>query len=103
MGNPLQPAVVDVLEKEFDAVVINLVSGSKAGYSDIIACIKGKFYGFEVKWRNDTPKELQKTRINQIIDAGGSAYFIRSVQQVRDILTNNIGPVRYEREIKFKL
>ena len=45
---------------------------------------------------DDTPSELQKRKINEIIDAGGKAYFIRSVEQLRKILVDQIPPQRYE-------
>ena len=106
MANPLQPKIIKVLEKEYRAYVINVTGASKSGTMDIVACIprslsigeaySGLFYGFEIKWKNDKPSELQKEKINKCIDAKGSAYFIRSVDQLRDILDNNIPPTKYK-------
>lgn len=99
MANPLQPKCVKILEQEYNAFVIVTVSTSKSGIADIIACIDGMFYAFEVKWGNDKPSELQKQKINEVIDAGGKAYFIRSEIHLRNILDNNIKPTRYSPEV----
>lgn len=96
MANPLQPKVIGCLEDRYGAYVINLTSASRAGHMDVVACVKGLFYGFEVKWRNDRPSELQKDKINKCIDAGGRAYFVRSVCDLCFILDNHVEPVRYE-------
>lgn len=56
---------------------------------------QGKFYAFEVKWGSDQPSELQKQKINEVLDAGGLAYFVRSESDLRNILDNNIPPIRY--------
>lgn len=110
MANPLQPKCAKVLEQEFGAFVVIATGTSKSGIPDIVACVNeegyggpgnpdgdyGAFYGFEIKWGNDTPSELQKRKINEIIDAGGKAYFIRSVEQLRKILIDQTPPQRYE-------
>ena len=103
MANPLQPKVIKCLEEEFNAHVINIVNTSKSGNPDLIACINGLFYGFEIKWKNDKPSELQKEKINRIIAKGGKAYFIRSVADLRNIIINNIKPEFYEMSIKYSL
>lgn len=109
MANPLQPKIAKVLKEEYNAFVVNVMSTSKSGIMDLIACIPigvnvpGLFWGFEIKWKNDQPSELQKDKINKVIDAGGRAYFIRSVDELRFILNNNIDPIRYELKHKFIL
>ncbi len=57
-----------------------------AGIPDIIACINGKFYGFEVKTDKGQPTELQKATIRKIIKAGGTALVVRSVDDVKSAL-----------------
>ena len=96
MANPLQPKCAKVLEQEFGAFVVIATGTNKSGIPDIVACVNDLFYGFEIKWGNDRPSELQKRKINEILDAGGKAYFIRSVEQLRNILLNQVEPVRYE-------
>lgn len=57
-----------------------------AGIPDIIACIDGKFYGFEVKTDNGKPTKLQESTIRKINKAGGIAVVVRSVDDVKSIL-----------------
>lgn len=119
MANPLQPKVIKCLKEEYEAFVVNIVSTSKSGTMDLIACIPktitrrtasisvkvtvGVFYGFEIKWGKDKPSALQKQKINECIDAGGKAYFIRNLDELRDILDKDLPPVRYESSKTFSL
>lgn len=57
-----------------------------AGIPDIIACIDGKFYGFEVKTDIGKPTKLQESTIRKINKAGGTAVVVRSVDEVKSIL-----------------
>lgn len=43
----------------------------KSGVPDIVACIKGTFWGIEVKRKGKTPTVLQTRRMEEIIHAGG--------------------------------
>lgn len=54
-----------------------------AGIPDIIACIGGKFYGFEVKTERGKPTALQEATIRKIRAAGGIAVVVRSVEEVK--------------------
>ena len=99
MANPLQPKCVKILEQEYNAFVIVTVSTSKSGIADIIACIDGMFYAFEIKWGDDKPSELQKQKINEVIDSGGKAYFITSENELRYILDSCIAPIRYSPKV----
>lgn len=62
-----------------------------AGIPDIIACIDGRFYGFEVKAEGGKPTKLQEAIIRKILAAGGTALVVRSVDEVRAALD---GPLR---------
>ena len=57
-----------------------------AGIPDIIACIDGRFYGFEVKAEGGKPTKLQEATIRKILAAGGTALVVRSVDEVRTAL-----------------
>jgi hypothetical protein len=70
---------------------------------DLLACIDGAFWGFEIKWKTDVPSQLQKQKINECIKAGGRAYFISSVEQLQHIIDDDIEPIKYHIEIKHKL
>ena len=57
-----------------------------AGLPDIIACIGGRFYGFEVKADKGKPTKLQEAVMRKINAAGGTALVVRSVDEVRALL-----------------
>lgn len=57
-----------------------------AGIPDIIACIDGRFFGFEVKTQTGKPTTLQEATIRKISDAGGTALVVRSVDDVKAAL-----------------
>lgn len=96
MANPLQPKIIKVLEREYKALVVNVTASSKSGIMDLLACINGQFYGFEIKWKNDQPSQLQKQKINALANAGGKGYFIRSTDQLRKVLNNHLPTERYD-------
>lgn len=57
-----------------------------AGIPDIIACVDGRFYAFEVKTETGKPTGLQEATIRKILNAGGVAVIVRSVDEVRAII-----------------
>ena len=57
-----------------------------AGIPDIIACIEGHFFGFEVKTDTGKPTALQTVTIRKILAAGGTAAVVRSVDEVRALI-----------------
>lgn len=59
-----------------------------AGIPDIIACIDGGFYAFEVKTDTGKTTALQDATIRKIKNCGGHAYIVRSVDEVKAILRN---------------
>ena len=61
-----------------------------AGLPDIIACIDGRFYGFEVKTAAGRPTKLQEATIRKILASGGTALVVRSVDEVRTALSGSL-------------
>ena len=61
-----------------------------AGIPDIIACIDGHFYSFEVKTENGRPTKLQEATIRKILAAGGTALVVRSVDEVRTAISGSL-------------
>ena len=57
-----------------------------AGIPDVIACINGHFYGFEVKTVTGSPTKLQEATIRKIAESGGTATIVRSVDEVRAVV-----------------
>ena len=60
-----------------------------AGIPDIIACIDGRFFAFEVKTEIGKPTKLQEATIRKIRSAGGTAVVVRSVEEVKAVLNGN--------------
>lgn len=58
-----------------------------AGIPDIIACVDGRFYAFEVKTDVGKTTKLQDATIRKILDAGGTAVLVRSVDEVRAVIS----------------
>jgi hypothetical protein len=61
-----------------------------AGIPDIIACINGDFFGFEVKTEIGKPTKLQEATIRKILAAGGTALVVRSVDEVRAAINGSL-------------
>lgn len=57
-----------------------------AGIPDIICCYKSKFVAFEVKQPNGRVTKLQEIILHKIRDAGGVAYVVYSLNDVKEIL-----------------
>jgi len=84
-GSKLQKLILDYLEAcKYPA--INIVSASKNGESDIVACIEGKFCLIEVKGVGDTEKRLQQLKQKRVKEAGGYAIFAYSLADVKDLI-----------------
>ena len=65
-----------------------------AGIPDIIACIGGRFYGFEVKNERGKASALQEYTIHKIKAAGGMALVVRSVEEVRAVVEGGLSDGR---------
>ena len=63
---------------------------AKAGVSDIIACIKGRFVAIEVKRPGQKPSALQVNFINAINSIGGLAFWADSLDEVKDIIKKEL-------------
>lgn len=57
-----------------------------AGIPDIIACIDGQFYAFEVKTETGKVTALQNATIKKILACGGHAYVVHSLDEVRAVI-----------------
>ena len=58
-----------------------------AGIPDIVACVEGRFFAFEVKTATGKATPLQKATLQKILASSGTAEIVRSVDEVRAILT----------------
>ena len=57
-----------------------------AGIPDVICCLNGRFFAFEVKTSDGSVTKLQERTIHRIKVAGGHAYVVRSVDDVKAVL-----------------
>ena len=57
-----------------------------AGIPDIIACVDGRYFAFEVKTATGRATALQEATIRKILAAGGTALVVRSVDEVRTVI-----------------
>ena len=60
------------------------------GIPDIIICCQGRFIALEVKTPSGRPTALQQAVIRKITRAGGKAHIVRSVDEVRQIISQCI-------------
>ena len=61
-----------------------------AGIPDIIACIDGRFFAFEVKTDDGSPTKLQEATIRKILATSGTALVVRSVDEVRAVINGSL-------------
>ena len=58
----------------------------QAGVPDIIACIKGRFVGIEVKRPGQKPKPIQEAFLDAINKKGGIGLWADNLDKVKDTL-----------------
>ena len=58
----------------------------QAGVPDIIACIKGRFVGIEVKRPGQRPKPIQEAFLDAINKKGGIGLWADNLDKVKDTL-----------------
>ena len=61
-----------------------------AGIPDVIACVNGRFFAFEVKTDTGKTTALQDATIRKILSAGGRAVVVRSVDEVRTAINGSL-------------
>ncbi|MGI6497537.1 MAG: VRR-NUC domain-containing protein [Oscillospiraceae bacterium] len=61
-----------------------------AGIPDIIACIDGRFYAFEVKTPVGKTTKLQEATIRKILACGGNVSVVRSASEVRAVINSSL-------------
>ena len=64
----------------------SLLHYGTAGIPDVICCLDGRFFAFEVKTPEGVVTKLQERTIHRIKVAGGHAYVVRSVDDVKAVL-----------------
>ena len=77
----LQASIIKYLQAK-GGYTVKVVTATKAGVPDIIACLNGKFYGIEVKIGNNKPSALQIANLKAIDKAGGIGILAYSLDDV---------------------
>jgi Holliday junction resolvase len=85
MESQIQNRIIKFL-KGIGAYPVKVVLANRTGIPDILCCYQGQFYGFEVKTESGKVTELQKYNIDLIHKAGGKAYVVRSLDEVKKIV-----------------
>lgn len=85
--NTLQNKCIELLKKN-RIYYVNIYGSSRTGKGtpDILACINGKFYAFELKVGKNKASDIQLYRLKEIERNGGKGYIIRSADEIKDIL-----------------
>ena len=87
-------------EQDIQASIMNYISSigglpvkfnnmgiyAKAGVSDILACIKGRFVAIEVKRPGKKPSDLQERFLDAINTIGGVAFWADNLNDVKEKL-----------------
>ena len=60
--------------------------GSKPGDPDLIVCYKGRYVALEAKSPTGRQSDIQKTRMEEIRDAGGIYEIVRTLKDVKQIM-----------------
>ena len=83
----------DILQylRSIDARAVKVLSANFNGVSDILACVDGRFVALEVKvlGKKHTLKPLQQRYIQDVINAGGIAGCVVSVDEVKELLNES--------------
>jgi hypothetical protein len=95
----IQAAIIKELEKR-GCYTVKIVTATKAGVSDILAChpveitsdmvgqTVGLFLSLEVKTPKGRVAPLQEYHLDKVREAGGVGEIVRSVGDVRELIDN---------------
>ena len=88
----LQLKIRKTLEKEVGGWwrKIHVSEFQSAGIPDLIGCVQGKFYAFEVKMPGNPPSILQATILNKIRLQGGVAEVVTTPQEAVRIVRETL-------------
>lgn len=85
----LQSNIRKALVKEFPGSFwrkIHVSEFQSAGFPDLIGCVDGLFFAFEVKVPGNSPSVLQEAVMQKIRDAHGIAEVVHSPQEAIEVV-----------------
>jgi len=87
------------LESDFQAQAIKLIKQmggyvikihvsayESQGEPDLVCCYLGRFVAFELKVKGNKPSQLQDYKIKKIIQSGGIAKAVYSLEEIQEVL-----------------
>ena len=86
----IQNKILKYLKSLDNVYVVKTVINNKKGVPDILICKDGKFIAFEVKTDKGKTTKLQDHNLKEIVKAGGSSYIVRSVEDVKSIIEEDV-------------
>ncbi len=89
-GGRLTAKIMKHIREAHNGFPINIISASAKGMPDIVACIDGQLYAFEVKSENDREKALQSEQLARIAKAGGCGGYVYNTYDVDVIVAGRI-------------
>ena len=90
MEQKIQTKIIKYLKSQ-DIYVVKTIAVSRNGVPDLICCINGLFFAFEIKDIKGIVSPLQTANIIQIQSCGGYAFVVRSLDEVKVILHKCFG------------
>mgnify|MGYP001401709920 CR=1 FL=1 len=81
----LQRKILEYLKSK-GAYAVKTIVTNRNGVPDILFCYKGDFIAFECKSEHGEITMLQEYNIRSIEKAGGKAYCVRSMEEVKQIV-----------------
>ena len=90
--------VISGLKKEYGGSW-HKIHGSpyqRAGLPDIIGCLKGQFFGIEVKMPGNRPTDLQRATLEKLASDGAVCGIVHSLSEAQSLVgTGSPGVVRW--------
>jgi len=89
LESKIQKQIVKELESN-GAYVVKVISATRKGVPDILACYKGLFIGLEVKRpeKVDNVSALQRYNLDAITKSGGKSYVVFSTDCVKNLINS---------------
>ncbi len=88
----VQKKIINYIESLESSYVVKVVSATKSGVPDILACIDGNFVGIEVKRpeSRNTVSKLQEYNLNLIEKANGYSMVAWNTEMVREFIEEEV-------------
>jgi len=88
----IQKKITTMLETDYEAYVVKVISASKSGVPDLLCCVEGHFFGVEVKLPESkhNVSKLQEYNLSKIEQSGGGSMVAWNTKMVSDYVDAEI-------------